>query len=745
MSRHGRRGTQGEQDDQWGPGDYPPPDGDEPCAPGDYGQARGGWAPNLIATADTGDFPVADSSLPAASYPRDPGGRPGEAYDWGPDPLGLGARGSGIRGSGAWGPDPLGGGWAGDQPSPEPMAPDRWAPQSWEPPAWERASWDSQPDGPSGWVSPPAGGADWAEHGDPLGAAPGGFDDLQAGELPPLPPGPLPGSGHPSGPLPPLPESDNLWGQPPSGLLPPAALRSRRPGPDQDQPRRQSRHAAGPAGSGPDPAGYPQDSAGYPQDPGGYPQGPAGYPDNPAAYPPEQDEPADYPGPPGRGRRRRSAAPDVGRGHPGYEGYVDDPRDLDMAPDQGQEPRDYAPSGSQYPADEEPHAWAEDSHDGHLLPGLDQKQGSGRGNGGGPAGPARKRRRRGRTVLLVLLTVFAVIVAVVGGVGYHYYRVYINPPDFSGAGTASTVVVQIQPGQSASTIGATLAGKGVVASARAFSNAAKSSPQGNALEPGYYQVHLHMKASLALALLLKPSSRLQSKITIPEGFRLAQIIALLGKQTGNLKGYEQAIAHPADLGLPAFANGKPEGYLFPATYDVQPHSSPAAVLKGMVTQFKANAQNIGLQAHAARAQETQNAVITVASLIEAEGKRPQDFPKIAEVIYNRLNAKPRIKLQLDTTVLYAMSLAHKSGFRTNFPSPYNTYAHAGLPPGPIDNPGNMAIRAALHPAHGNFLFFLTINSRTGATLFFSNSTAFNNAVAKYSSTGGGTGSRTGSG
>jgi hypothetical protein len=358
--------------------------------------------------------------------------------------------------------------------------------------------------------------------------------------------------------------------------------------------------AAAPAGSGPDPAGYPQDSAGYPQDPGGYPQGPAGYPDNPAAYPPEQDEPADYPGPPGRGRRRRSAAPDVGRGHPGYEGYVDDPRDLDMAPDQGQEPRDYAPSGSQYPADEEPHAWAEDSHDGHLLPGLDQKQGSRRGNGGGPAGPARKRRRRGRTVLLVLLTVFAVIVAVVGGVGYHYYRVYINPPDFSGAGTASTVVVQIQPGQSASTIGATLAGKGVVASARAFSNAAKSSPQGNALEPGYYQVHLHMKASLALALLLKPSSRLQSKITIPEGFRLAQIIALLGKQTGNLKGYEQAIAHPADLGLPAFANGKPEGYLFPATYDVQPHSSPAAVLKGMVTQFKANAQNIGLQAHAAR-------------------------------------------------------------------------------------------------------------------------------------------------
>ena len=92
MSRHGRRGTQGD-DDQWGPGDYPPQDADEPFAPGDYGQGRRDWSRNPIATADTGDFPVADSSLPPASYPREPGGRPGEAFDWGPDPLGLDSRG----------------------------------------------------------------------------------------------------------------------------------------------------------------------------------------------------------------------------------------------------------------------------------------------------------------------------------------------------------------------------------------------------------------------------------------------------------------------------------------------------------------------------------------------------------------------------------------------------------------------------------------------------------------------------
>jgi UPF0755 protein len=307
------------------------------------------------------------------------------------------------------------------------------------------------------------------------------------------------------------------------------------------------------------------------------------------------------------------------------------------------------------------------------------------------------------------------------------------------------VVVQIKPGQFADQIGLTLASDGVVASARAFSNAAKASPQGNALEPGFYRVRKHMKASLALALLLKPSTRVETKITVPEGFRVAQIIALLGKETGDLKGYEQAIAHPGGLGLPPFAHGKPEGYLFPATYEIPPKTTPTAVLKGMVIKFNQNAQSIGLAASAASGHESEAAVITVASLIEAEGKRPEDLKNIAEVIYNRLNATPKIKLQLDTTVLYAMSLAHKTGFDLNFASPYNTYANVGLPPGPINNPGNLAIKAALHPNHGTYLFFLTIDSKTGKTLFFSNATAFNAAVAKYGSTGGGTGSRTGSG
>ena len=333
VSRHGRRGTQGD-DEQWGPGDYPPPDADEPFAPGDYGQARRDWPRNPIATADTGDFPpVADPSLPPGSYPRDPGGRRNEDFDWGPDPLGLDTRGSRGRGAGPPDSDPQGfdpqgfdpqgfdprgsGARGGERPGgqsrPEPMAPDRWTPQSWEPPSWERASWDSQPAGPAGWLNPPGAGPDWAEHGDPRGAPPGGFDDLQAGELPPLPPGPMPDSGHPSGPLPPLPESDHRWGEPPPGPLPPAGPRSR-PGRGEDEPRRRSRHGAASEGGGPAPGGYPGDPDGYPRNGtgfpdhrAGYPEDEAGYPDNPGGYLPDWEEPADYQAP--RGGRRAAARP----------------------------------------------------------------------------------------------------------------------------------------------------------------------------------------------------------------------------------------------------------------------------------------------------------------------------------------------------------------------------------------------------------------------------------------------------
>ena len=401
---------------------------------------------------------------------------------------------------------------------------------------------------------------------------------------------------------------------------------------------------------------------------------------------------------------------------------------------------------------DEQQGWPGDAEDG-FLPGMStgtedsvgrpgDSRGPGRGRPPGDTGPGKqgtgkprpgkagtgkaeggKRKSRMRRLAPWLaLSVFLALLIGAGG-GYLYvYRTYLHPPDFSGPGT-STMVVRIFPGDSASAVGQRLQKAGVIASARSFSNAAKASGQSTALEPGYYRVHRHMNAALAFALLLKPSARVQTKITIPEGQRLSQIIATLGRDTGNLQGYRQAIKDVKALDLPSFAHGNPEGYLFPATYNVQPNTPPIKVLQEMVTQFGKEAASVSLTAAAAHAEITQAQVIIIASLIQAEG-RPADFPKVARVIYSRLNSQT--PLQLDSTVMYAL---HTHGVRATSQqlkvnSPYNTYKHTGLPPGPIDSPGDAAIRAALHPAHGNWMYFVTVNPKTGLTKFTSSFAQF---------------------
>jgi UPF0755 protein len=706
VSRHARRGTQGGQD--WGPGGYPE-DRADPLAPDDY-PSQPGWGPEPP-RADPGAF-----LAPGESYPRlpDPGSRHDDAYRWRPDPL------TGPQAPDHWAPPP--GPEQSWPPQPWEEPPSSWTSppgpepgRSWQPQPWEAEPWSQSWDVPQ---QPGRAGEPWADSADAYHTAPRGLP----GQLPPLPPGALPGPEHPSGPLSPLPPHQDFdWHQPDAGTLPPLPGQGAGFGPVPPDPGTARQLGA-------DPASYLADRTG----PAGYPAEPAGF----EAEPPRE-----------RGRRRRAAEP-PGRGgqpDPGYEQYVSDPRELDSSPHQ--DSGDYPAAGGWSGDQDESPAWTEEGQRSGFLPGLSQGSGSSQAAEPPPGASARKkRRRRGRVAILASLMVFVLILAAGGAVGYHYYRQYIAPPDFPGPGTGS-VQVQIKPGDTAAAVGQRLATLGVVASARAFFNAAKDSPRGNTLEPGTYQVHKHMKASLALALLLKPSSRVQVTVPIPEGFKLSQIIARLGQATGNLKGYQQAIAHPASLGLPAYAHGNPEGYLFPATYEIQPKTPPVNVLRMMVQKFRDEAVSIDLKGAAAHGHESQGAVITVASLIEAEGKLAGDYPRIAEVIYNRLNAVPPMKLQLDTTVLYAMDRAGKSSapFSTTFPSPYNTYLHANLPPGPINSPGAAAINAALHPDHGSFLFFLTINSATGKTLFFSDHQSFDAAVKKYGSTGTGTGTHTGPG
>ncbi len=199
----------------------------------------------------------------------------------------------------------------------------------------------------------------------------------------------------------------------------------------------------------------------------------------------------------------------------------------------------------------------------------------------------------------------------------------------------------------------------------------------------------------------------------------------LGAKSGiPLQAYRAAFADPAALGLPSYARNHPEGYLFPATYPVQPRTTATGVLRAMVQQFDAEATRINLVSTAKSVNLTPAEAVTVASLVQAEGGSIADYPKIARVIYNRLAVT--MPLQLDSTVMYALHtygiLATSQQLQVN--SPYNTYQHAGLPPGPIDNPGDAAIHAALHPATGSWLYFVTVNPKTGRTEFTSSPIRF---------------------
>jgi len=254
---------------------------------------------------------------------------------------------------------------------------------------------------------------------------------------------------------------------------------------------------------------------------------------------------------------------------------------------------------------------------------------------------------------------------------------------------------------------------GVVASAKAFNTAFAANPQSGSIQPGTYRMLLEMKASDAVTALLNPSSRVSFKVTVPEGLSRDQIVAKINEKTLiPVADLEAALADPASIGLPAEANGNAEGWLFPATYDVQPGATAASVLSQMTAQTVAVLTQKGVP------QDQWEDLLTRASLVEREARLPEDRPKIARAIQNRLDKE--MPLDIDSSVAYG---AKKPGTAVTTDdladanNPYNTYKHLGLPPSPIASPGTASIDAVMSPADGPWLFWVTVNLDTGETLF----------------------------
>ena len=342
-----------------------------------------------------------------------------------------------------------------------------------------------------------------------------------------------------------------------------------------------------------------------------------------------------------------------------------------------------------------------------------------------------QRRQQGRrargcfAVVISLVVIGGIIAALVVGLGKG--RAYLNDmfaaPDYTGNGSGS-VVVEISKGQTAASIGKTLEDKDVVKSAKAFERAARDDSRYRSIQAGTYKLRLQMSAKAALALLLDPqSSILARRVSIQPGMTVEEAAKQLqGSKAANLpKGsVAAALAQPSKLGLPSYARNRLEGFLYPDTYDLPTNANATSILRQMTARFNQVATQLKLSQTALQKNMDPYEVVIVASLIQAETNRKQDYAKVARVIYNRLN--DGMRLQFDSTLKYALGRngsVFTSDSERNTPGPYNTYLNKGLPPTPINSPTEDQLRAALNPATGSWLYFVTINLDTGETAFAS--------------------------
>lgn len=471
--------------------------------------------------------------------------------------------------------------------------------------------------------------------------------------------------------------------QDPYGQQPPAQ-------PQYDGGWDSGRQPAMPYGAEPQDPYYAQQQPGYGES--------HDYYGTPEAYPPPQ--------PPGR----REAEPQ----QPPQPEQQQRPS-TDWDPDQPQEETHPFFTGADEPAAREP-------RDGDDDPDDDSSRAARRDRGDGErrGGKGKKKRNRNGCACLV---VAVVLVGGVGGasyVGYTYWKKQFGAPaDFAGSGNGEKVEVEIPEGSYGYDIANILRKKGVIKSSDAFVAAQNDNPKGKSLQAGVYLLNKEMSAASAIELMLDGKS--QNLLVIPEGTRNAAVYAKIDDRLELAKGTTAEIAKTKaeSLGLPEWADDNPdvkdplEGFLYPAAYPVAKGSKPEDALKRMVTRANKEYDKLDLEAVAKKHKlDGPWQVVTVASLVQVEGKTHDDFRKMAEVVYNRLkptNTETNQLLQFDSAFNYLKKQSNINISESEILSskdPYNTYTQRGLTPGPISNPGADALGAALNPTADGWLYFV---------------------------------------
>lgn len=338
-----------------------------------------------------------------------------------------------------------------------------------------------------------------------------------------------------------------------------------------------------------------------------------------------------------------------------------------------------------------------------------------------PGHRALRRKRRGAGCLIGLIVLALVCGLAYVGIskGVDAVSEWLAPPeDYQGQG-AGSVQVQIERGDTVAEIGRTLKSEDVVASVDAFVGVARADERAKSIQPGIYELREQMAAKWALEELFDSENRVEGRVTVPEGARVGQVVELISASTDITEDeLVAALDKPGKLGLPEAADNNPEGYLFPATYDVKPGTKAVELLRRMVDKSKQIERELNISSRAKALGITTEEAVIVASIIEREARRDQDLAKVARVIYNRLEVD--MALQMDSTVSYVSKRdgdPWTTDAERDSESQYNTYKHTGLPPGPIGSPGKKTLEAALNPAGGDWIYFVTTNFDTGKTVF----------------------------
>ncbi|BBY53850.1 endolytic transglycosylase MltG [Mycobacterium koreense] len=356
-----------------------------------------------------------------------------------------------------------------------------------------------------------------------------------------------------------------------------------------------------------------------------------------------------------------------------------------------------------------------------------------------------RRRRITGWIVGGLLTVIVLALVVLGAKLWD--ALPGHDADYTGDGERD-VVIEVHDGDTTTAVGQTLHDFGVVATVRAFVDAAHGNSGISAIQPGFYRMRTVIPAATAVSKLTDPNNRV-GRLVIPEGRQLddtvdmkteevtAGIFSLISQASCvELNGVEHCVTvedlraaastePPTGLSVPPWAalpvtqmgrdHRRIEGLIVPGSWNVDPSASATTILSTLIADSARMYTGFGLPRSADSLAMSPYDVLTVASLVQRETK-PEDFPKVARVIYNRLHQHR--KLEFDSTVNYRLDrqeVATTDADRAKR-TPWNTYMAEGLPATPICSPGDEALQAAEHPAEGNWLFFVTVDLE-GTTLF----------------------------